>query len=112
MGIDVKDKKKNGDEAKTGKYTGGKGDYEIVCNEPTQGAEDGGKTAMENCLAKNQGHQRRLHDQRAGRRRCLRRPGAGRVAEGVLIVSVDGGCDRASSRSRTASSARPRSSTR
>ena len=46
MGIDTADKTKNGDEAKTGKYTGGQGgDYEIVCNEPTQGAQDGGKTA-------------------------------------------------------------------
>ena len=54
MGIDAKDKTKNGDEDKTGKYTGGKGgNYTIVCNEPTQGAQDGGKTAMENCLTKN-----------------------------------------------------------
>jgi fructose transport system substrate-binding protein len=54
MGIDVKDPKKNGDEAKTGKYTGGKGgDYTIVCNEAGNGAEDGGRTAMEKCLAKN-----------------------------------------------------------
>ena len=54
MGIDVADPKKNGDEAKTGKYTGGKGgDYTIVCNEPSNGAEDGGRTAMETCLTKN-----------------------------------------------------------
>ena len=53
MGIDVPHKTKNGDEAPSGKYTGGKGgDYTIVCNEPTQGAQDGGKTAMENCLSK------------------------------------------------------------
>ena len=51
MGIDVKDKKKNGDEAKTGKYSGGT--YTIVCNEPTNGAQPDGKTAMERCLAKN-----------------------------------------------------------
>ena len=51
MGIDVKDAKKNGDEAKTGSYSGGS--YTIVCNEPTGGAEDGGRTAMERCLAKN-----------------------------------------------------------
>ena len=51
MGIAVNDAKKNGDEAKTGKYTGGKGgDYTIVCNEAGQGAEDGGRTAMEKCL--------------------------------------------------------------
>src|SRR5207344_1465064 len=54
MGIDVKDKQKNGDEAPSGKYTGGKGgSYTIVCNEPTQGATDDGKSAMETCLAKS-----------------------------------------------------------
>ena len=54
MGIDVKDTKKNGDEDPTGKYTGGEGgDYTIVCNEPTEGAQDGGRTAMETCLAKS-----------------------------------------------------------
>src|SRR5215216_2572961 len=51
MGIDTKDKKRNGDEAKTGSYSGGT--YSIVCNEPTNGAEDGGRTAMERCLTKN-----------------------------------------------------------
>ena len=35
MGIDTKDKKKNGDEAKTGSYDGG--DYEIVCKSPPTG---------------------------------------------------------------------------
>ena len=53
MGIDTKDPKKNGDEAKTGTYSGG--NYTIVCNEPTNGAEDGGRTAMESCLTKNPG---------------------------------------------------------
>src|SRR4029453_7812694 len=33
MGIDTKDKKKNGDESKSGSYAGG-GTYTIVCNEP------------------------------------------------------------------------------
>ena len=51
MGIDVKDKTVNGDEDATGSYSGG--DYTIVCNEPTGGNADGGKTAMEACLAKN-----------------------------------------------------------
>ncbi len=51
MGIDVGDKAKNGDEAKTGDYSGG--DYEIVGNEATQGAEDGGRTAMETLLSKD-----------------------------------------------------------
>jgi fructose transport system substrate-binding protein len=51
MGIDIKDPKKNGDEAKTGKYSGGI--YEIVCNQASNGAEDGGRTAMESCLSLN-----------------------------------------------------------
>ena len=51
MGIDTVDKAKNGDEDATGNYSGGT--YTIVCNEPTQGNQDGGKTAMENCLSKN-----------------------------------------------------------
>lgn len=54
MGIDTKDDQKNGDEEPTGTYTGGKGgEYEIVCNEPTSGSNDGGKTAMEACISKN-----------------------------------------------------------
>ena len=55
MGIDVADPKKNVSD-ETGKYTGGKGgDYAIVCNEPSNGAEDGGRTAMETCLTKSDG---------------------------------------------------------
>ncbi|MGN6598245.1 MAG: substrate-binding domain-containing protein [Actinomycetes bacterium] len=54
MGIDPGSKTQNGQEAKTGKYTGGKGgDYEIACHQPTNGAIPGGKTAMENCLSAN-----------------------------------------------------------
>ena len=54
MGIDVADPHKMGDEAKTGKYTGGKGgDYEIVGNEATGANEAGGQKGMENLLAKN-----------------------------------------------------------
>jgi hypothetical protein len=51
MGIPVNDPKKNGDEAKTGSYTGGT--YTIVCNEAGNGAADGGRAAMERCLTKN-----------------------------------------------------------
>lgn len=54
MGIPVGDPKKNGDEPKTGKYTGGKGgDYEIVGNEATGANEEGGQKGMEKLLAKN-----------------------------------------------------------
>jgi fructose transport system substrate-binding protein len=92
MGIDVADKTKNGDEAPTGKYTGGKGgDYTIVCNEPTQGAQDGGKTAMETCLAKTKDINLVY---------TINEPAAGGASEALeaagvkaTIVSVDGGCD-------------------
>jgi len=54
MGISVNDPKKNGDEAKTGKYTGGKGgDYEIVGNVATGANEEGGRTGMEQLLSRN-----------------------------------------------------------
>src|SRR5689334_15702067 len=91
MGIPVNDPKKNGDEAKTGKYTGGKGgDYTIVCNEAGQGAEDGGRSAMEKCLAKNPNINLvyTINEPTAvGANAALK--AAGKTA---LIVSVDGGC--------------------
>ncbi|WP_380171618.1 substrate-binding domain-containing protein [Kineococcus sp. DHX-1] len=90
MGIDTKDKQKNGDEDKTGKYDGG--DYTIVCNEPTQGAEDGGRTAMENCLTKNPDINvvYTINEPAAtGADNALKAAGK----TGALIVSVDGGCD-------------------
>ncbi len=92
MGIDTKDKKKNGDEDKSGKYTGGKGgDYTIACNEPTQGAQDQGKTAMENCLAKTKDINVVY---------SINEPAGVGAAEalneakvsGAIVVSVDGGC--------------------
>jgi fructose transport system substrate-binding protein len=93
MGIDVKDKGKNGDEDKSGKYSGGKGgDYTIVCNEPTQGAADTGKTAMENCLSRTQDINVVY---------TINEPAASGAAEALstakvknaLVVSVDGGCN-------------------
>jgi fructose transport system substrate-binding protein len=91
MGIPVNDPKKNGDEAKTGKYTGGKGgDYTIVCNEAGNGAEDGGRTAMEKCLAKNPNVNLvyTINEPTAvGANAALK--AAGKTA---TIVSVDGGC--------------------
>ena len=92
MGIDTKDKQKNGDEAKTGKYTGGQGgDYEIFCNEPTNGAQDQGRTAMETCLNKSKDINLvyTINEPAAvGAAEALEAAGL----KGVTIVSVDGGC--------------------
>ena len=90
MGIDVKDPKKNGDEAKTGTYSGGS--YTIVCNEPAGGAEDGGRTAMERCLAKNPNINTvyTLNEPTAnGAYAALKAAGK---EKNQVIVSVDGGC--------------------
>ncbi|MDX6221116.1 MAG: fructose transport system substrate-binding protein [Frankiales bacterium] len=51
MGINPGSTTQNGKEASSGKYSGGT--YTIACHQPTQGAIDGGRTAMENCLSKN-----------------------------------------------------------
>jgi fructose transport system substrate-binding protein len=88
MGIPTADVKKNGDEAKTGNYSGGT--YTIACNAATKGAEDGGQTAMENCLSKNPDINvvYTINEPAAnGAYKAL-----GSKAAGVLIVSVDGGC--------------------
>ncbi|MGO4590562.1 substrate-binding domain-containing protein [Paenarthrobacter sp. 2TAF44] len=93
LGIDTADKKKNGDEAKTGKYTGGKGgEYEIVGSQASQGAEDGGRTAMETLLAKNPNINVVYtinEPAAAGAFEALKSAGKEKDA---LIVSVDGGC--------------------
>ncbi len=92
MGIDTKDKAKNGDEAPTGKYTGGKGgDYQIVCHEPSQGAQDEGKTGMEACLSKSKDINVVYtinEPTAAGAVEALQAAGI----KDALVVSVDGGC--------------------
>jgi fructose transport system substrate-binding protein len=88
--IDEFDPSGNGKEPPTGSYSGG--DYEIVCHEPTDGAVDGGKTAMETCLAANSDINvvYTINEPAAqGAYDALTAAGKG---EGVLIVSVDGGC--------------------
>ncbi len=91
MGIvKAEDKTGNGKEPATGKYSGG--DYEVACHEPTKGAVDGGKSAMETCLAKNPNINvvYTINEPAAqGAEDALK--AAGKDA-GVLIVSVDGGC--------------------
>jgi fructose transport system substrate-binding protein len=93
LGIDTADKKKNGDEAKTGKYTGGKGgDYEIVGNQASQGNEDGGRTAMETLLSSNPDINVIYtinEPAAAGAFEALKSAGKDKD---VLVVSIDGGC--------------------
>jgi fructose transport system substrate-binding protein len=54
MGIDPGSKTLNAKEKRSGRYTGGNGgSYEIACHQATQGAVDGGRKAMEQCLSRN-----------------------------------------------------------
>ncbi len=95
MGIDVKDGKKNGDEAKTGKYTGGKGgDYEIVGNIATGANEEGGQAGMEQLLAKNKNINVVYtinEPTAAGAATAMK--AAGKGPNDYVLVSVDGGKD-------------------
>jgi fructose transport system substrate-binding protein len=89
MGIDTADPKANGDEASTGSYSGG--DYEIVCNEPTGGNADGGRSAMESCLTQSDGINvvYTINEPAAvGAHEALKAAGI----DDALVVSVDGGC--------------------
>ncbi len=91
MGIDVADPQVNGDEAAKGTYDGG--DYEIVCNEQSNGNEADGQAGMENCLAKNPDINvvYTINEPAAyGAMNALE--AAGKTADDVLVISVDGGC--------------------
>tara|TARA_Y100000287_G_scaffold125366_1_gene101167 strand:- start:269 stop:1300 length:1032 start_codon:yes stop_codon:yes gene_type:complete len=83
FGIDTKDISKWGDED----------DPRIVGNEPTNGNEEGGRDAMEKLLQKNPDINvvYTLNEPAAaGAYEALK--AAGKADDGILIVSVDGGC--------------------
>lgn len=90
MGIDLADDQTNGDEEKTGDYSGG--EYEIVGNEASQGAEDGGRTAAETLLSKNPDINvvYTINEPAAyGAYQAFKAAGA---TDDLIVVSVDGGC--------------------
>ncbi|MFN8195791.1 MAG: substrate-binding domain-containing protein [Nocardioidaceae bacterium] len=89
MGIDAVDDQVNGDEAPTGTYSGG--DYEIVCNEATNGAEDGGRSAMEKCLSLNPDiNVVYTANETSGVGAVAALEAAG--IDDALVVSIDGSC--------------------
>jgi fructose transport system substrate-binding protein len=93
MGIDTVDSKVNGDEAKTGKYTGGVGgNYTIVGSQPTNGDQADGRTAMETLLSMNSNINvvYAINEPAAyGAFEALKAAGK---EKGVLVVGIDGGC--------------------
>ena len=88
--IEALDPSGNGKEPATGSYSGG--DYEVVCHEPTNGAVDGGKAAMETCLSLNPDINVVYTINEPAAQGAFDALTAAGKAEGVLIVSVDGGC--------------------
>jgi len=93
LGIKVTDSSKNGSEAPTGNYTGGKGGtYTIAGHEPSNGDVPDGRTAMETILAKdpNVNVVYGINEPAAyGAYEALKAAGK---EKGVLIVAIDGGC--------------------
>jgi len=90
MGIDLADDSANGDEAASGTYSGG--DYEIVGNEASQGAEDGGRTAAETLLSKNPDINVVYTINEPAAYGAYEAFKAATATEGLIVVSVDGGC--------------------
>lgn len=93
MGINPGSPTQNGQEAKTGHYTAGKGGtYQIVCHQPSQGAIPGGKTGMENCLQRNPNINVVYtinEPTAAGALQALQAAGK----TNVLLVTIDGSCN-------------------
>jgi fructose transport system substrate-binding protein len=92
MGINPRSKSVNAKEAKTGKYTGG-GSYTIACHQPTQGAVDGGRTAMEQCLSANPNINVVYTINEPAARGAYAALKAARKQDKVLVVSIDGSCE-------------------
>lgn len=92
MGIDPRSTSVNAQEAKSGKYTGG-GSYTIACHQPTQGAVDGGRTAMEQCLSANPNiNVVYTINEPAARGAYAALKAAGKQKR-VILVSIDGSCE-------------------
>lgn len=90
MGIDTADPEQNGDEAKSGSYSGG--EYEIVGNEASGGAEDGGRTAAETLISKNPDINvvYTINEPAAyGAYEAFKAAGA---TDDLIVISIDGGC--------------------
>jgi len=92
MGIDLADPKQKGDEAKSGSYNGG--EYEIACQEPTAGgSQDGGRTAMENCLTANPDINLVYTINEPAAAGAWAAIEAAGLQDQITIVSIDGACE-------------------
>jgi fructose transport system substrate-binding protein len=92
MGIPVGNANVNGEEPKSGNYTGGKGGtYKIACQLATNGSQTGGQSAMETCLSKDSDINvvYAINEPAAeGAAHALQTAGK----KNVTVVAIDGGC--------------------
>ena len=93
MGIDPGDKSQNAQEKREGQYTAGKGGkYTVICHQPTQGAIDGGRTAMEQCLSANPDVNVVYSiNEPAGQGAYAALQAAGKTKQ-AMVVTIDGSC--------------------
>jgi fructose transport system substrate-binding protein len=93
MGIDPGSKTLNAKENKAGRYTGGKGgSYEIACHQATQGAVDGGRQAMEQCLSRNPDINVVYTINEPAGEGAYAALSADKRQDAAFIVSIDGSC--------------------
>ncbi len=93
MGISPGNANLNGAEPRSGHYTGGQGgSYQIACQEATQGAQDGGKSAMESCLSKNPDINVVYAINEPAAEGAYSAMQAAGHTKGVDVVAIDGGC--------------------
>lgn len=93
MGIETNNNRVNGDETKSGKYTGGKGgDYQIVGNQPSKGEEDGGRKAAELLLSQNPDINVLYAGNEPAASGAWEALQAAGKDQSVIVVTIDGGC--------------------
>jgi fructose transport system substrate-binding protein len=92
MGIPVGNPNINGQEPKSGHYSGSKGgSYTIACQLATNGSQTGGQSAMETCLSKDPNiNVVYAINEPAAEGAATALKAAGKT--GVTIVTIDGGC--------------------
>jgi fructose transport system substrate-binding protein len=93
MGIDPGSKTLNAKESRSGSYKGGKGgSYTIACHQATQGAVDGGRKAMEQCLSRNPGINVVYTINEPAGEGAYAALKADKHQDKAFIVSIDGSC--------------------
>lgn len=97
MGIDPSSDSQLAQEPQKGQYKGvgggPGGDYEIACHQPTQGAVDGGRTAMEQCLQARPDINVVYSANEPAARGAYAALQAAGATDKAFVVTIDGSCE-------------------